>query len=256
MLAFVVIHLTPQDYNFQSHPSEIEGTFSAADESALKNGTLMWAYGSAALTQERANDSTYTIASDISPWVTVQTPAPLSGPLALDLHGVPTRIAIKFELEHNQLYFLNVKSQNRLGFWGAGASKGVLIDLIPPFAQPAIDPERCSDVWVQFYNQSDVIQNLVHQGKFGAGLIGCENMADYMSAEGCAPTHVIDWMSTRLNGHCIGPTPLPNHRRLVDSGTVFNGDSPGTHVLWQLEQTFVSLSWWVLIACSCLRRLY
>lgn len=246
--------LVVQDYNFQSHPSEIEGSFSAEDESAVVQGTLQWAYGTAAMTVEKLNDTTY--GADITTWVSVDVPPPRQATLATQISNVAARVSLPFLMHHNVFYFLNVKAQNRLGFWGAAGSKGVLIDLIPPFPAPLVDPDRCSQYWFDFYNRSDVMENLIHQGNYTASVSGCENQDDRMLTEYCKPTTIVDWQTDRLKGRCIGPTYLPNHRQLVDSGTVTNGDIPnGIHKLWQLEQTFFSMNW-CAIGLHCLLHLW
>jgi hypothetical protein len=53
----------------------------------------------------------------------------------------------------------------------------------------------------------------------------------------------VDWMSDKLSSRCIGPTYLPNHRVLRDSGTVFAGSERRRHKLYQADQTFISLNW-------------
>ncbi len=140
------------------------------------------------------------------------------------------------------MYFLNVKARDDLYYWGVGSSKGVLVDLIPPFPAPLYDPIRCTPEWEEFYRRPDVFQNLIHQGPY-AGLKGCDLFNDTVVADGCAPVDDLDWISDKLKGRCIGPTFLPNHRILQDSGTVFFGDVPSIPHLYQSEQTFVSLNW-------------
>jgi hypothetical protein len=231
-----------QDYDIQSHPSEIEGTYSAQDESPILTGTLQWAYGTSAITVEKISDTSF--GSDVTPWVAVPVPAPVSAPLATVVNGARAAIKANFLFQHNQMYFLNVKAQNRLLFNGAQASKGVLIDLSPPFPGKLVDWDRCSDYYRLLYRNASVIEDLRYVGYYNAGVSGCNwTNVDNMTADFCTPTHVIDWMSTKLNDRCRGPTFLPNHRQIKDGGTVFNGDVPNMQKLWQLERTFVSLNW-------------
>ncbi len=180
----------------------------------------------------------------MSPWKDVDIPKPSSGIYAHDLRGIPAKATLDTQLSHNQLYFLNVRARDEMYYWGAGSSKGVLIDLSPPYPAPLYDPIRCTDEWRAFYQRPDVIQNLRHQGP-AAGLLGCENMNDTMEAVGCARSYDLDWISDKLNGRCIGPTYLENHRILSDSGTVFFGDQPGLPLLYQSDRTFVSLNWYL-----------
>ncbi len=242
---FLFSHLiTRQAYDFQSHPTQVEATFSAEDESAIVPGTLQWAYGSSVVTAEKVNDTS--AGSDISPWQPVAVPpASTTGTLAHRISGVKATISLGFNLVHNQVYFLNMKAQNRLGFWGAGASRGVLIDLIPPFPSASIDFDRCSPEWFEFFNRTDVMNNLAPQGKYNAGVLGCEFMRDEVRAEGCRHTTILDWHKKDLSDRCVGPTPLPNHHYIVDSGTVFNGHKLNEHQLYQYAQTTFTITWYV-----------
>jgi hypothetical protein len=249
------IFLTDQDYDIQSHPNEIEASFGAEDESAIISGTLQWAFGTTTITAEKVSDES--TGSDIYPWVNVTVPPPsLTSTLAHQITGVSTRVKLSFDLVHNQVYFLNVKAQNRLLYWGADASKGVLVDLIPPFPQDQLDLIRCSQQWIDFYNRSEVMNNLIHQGNFTAELHGCEHTRDGMFTSGCAPTKILDWHHTHLSDRCVGPTPLPNHRTMVDSGSVFNGVVTDTHTLYQFEQTAMSISWYVPPPFFCQQLTY
>ena len=230
-----------QNYAMQSHPSEIEGTILVQDESPVLQGTLQWAYGTTAITVEKLNDTS--VGSDVTKWVAIDVPAPISGPYPTLMKGVPADITVNVLLQHNQIYFLNVKAQNQLLYVNAQASKGVLIDLTPPLPAVIVDHDRCSPFYFQLYSNASVIENLKFVGPYNAGVRGCQWHADNTTAEYCAPTHIIDWMSTKLNGRCIGPTYLPNFRQVKDGGSVFNGDVPGVQKLYQLERTFVSLNW-------------
>ena len=230
-----------QNYAIQSHPSEIEGAFSVKDESAVLQGTLQWAYGTTAITVEKLNNSN--VGSDVTSWQVVNVTTLSNGPYATLMNGIPAVIDVNFLFQHNQIYFLNVKAQNQLLYVNAQASKGVLIDLTPPFPAQIIDQDRCSQTYINLYSSASVIEDLSFVGPYNAGVLGCEWASDNTTSEYCAPTHIIDWMSTALNNRCIGPTFLPNLRQVKDSGSIFNGDIPGFQKLYQLEQTFVSLNW-------------
>lgn len=221
------------------------------DQSPVVNDTLFWAFGSSAITLEKANESSH--GNDISPWIQVPVPKPVDAPIAVRMSNYPVNIKLTFNLEHNHIYFLNVRSQNRLGLWGAEASKGVLIDLIPPFPSNPLDPDRCSANWTEFYSRPDVVENLIFQGLYGHKVIGCENYGDRMLAQHCNITRIIDWMGTQLSSRCKGTANyLPNHRELRDSNTVFNGDNRGAHKLYQGERTFISLNWLGFFVIACL----
>ncbi len=229
-----------QKYDIQSHPSELEASFGVVDESLVVDGTLMWAFGSTVATAEKYSESA--AGSDISPWVKVPVPPHTGGVLATSISNAPVNVKLNFLLQHNTLYVLNVKAQNRLGFVNATGSKGVLVDLIPPFPAPLYDPIRCTPEWFEFYARDDVKNNLTHQGN-DIDVRGCHLHGDAVLIEHCNHIHIVDWMSDKLSSRCIGPTYLPNHRVLRDSGTVFAGSERRRHKLYQADQTFISLNW-------------
>ena len=243
----------PQKYAFQSHPTAIEGAFYAQDETELIPGTVFWAYGTAQLAV--SDFLSETIGQEVTPWVNVTVPPKINGPIATKVGGKAEVVVANATLfKHNTKYFLNMKAKNKLGWPATGSSPGVLVDLVPPFPLQLSDAIRCNADNIAFHLSIDVYNNLIAQ-RHPARTMFCNLVNETFTAEQCRQSTLLAWDTPALNGRCIGPTFLPNHRTIVDSGTIFAGIFPNTSNLYQLEQSYITANWFVFeFFFLCIKR--